>query len=97
MSKILYSTLIAISLTGSALAQNGTQENRPWRGWGPHMGMMGNGMGMCPMMAPETQVEVKNIKNGVVITLTAEKADQAVRLQKMAEGMRLMREAMETK
>lgn len=85
-----------LAFASSALAQQGNRDGAP-RGWGPHMGMMGGGMGMCPMMAPDSKVEVKNLKNGVTITLTSDKPEDAVRLQKMAEGMRLMREAMEAK
>ena len=64
-------------------------------------GMMGGGMmgggGMSPMMmmaGPGTKIAVKNIDKGVTITLTSADAAAAVRLQKMAEAMRLMHEAM---
>ena len=63
-------------------------------------GMMGGGMmggGMSPMMmmaGPGTKITVKNIDKGVTITLTSADAAAAVRLQKMAEAMRLMHEAM---
>ena len=61
-------------------------------------GMMGGGMmgGMGPMMmgGAGTKIAVKNIDKGVTITLTAPDAAMATRLQKMAEGMRLMHEAM---
>jgi hypothetical protein len=71
------------------------------------MGMMGGGM--CPMMGgggmmgmggtgmmggPKTKVDVKKTEKGVTITLTASDAVGAARLQKMAEAMRLMHEAM---
>ena len=61
-------------------------------------GMAGNGMmggGMCPMMmgGANTKVAVKKIDKGVTITLTSSDSATAVRLQKMAEGMRLMHEA----
>jgi hypothetical protein len=71
-----------------------------------NMGMMGGGM--CPMMGgggmmgmgglgtmggPKTKVDVKKTDKGVTITLTAPDAAGAVRLQKMAEAMRLMHEA----
>jgi hypothetical protein len=65
---------------------------------GGMMGMMGGGM--CPMGAmgmmggPKTKVDVKKTEKGVSITLTAPDAAGAVRLQKMAEAMRLMHEAM---
>ncbi len=61
-------------------------------------GMMGGGMmgGMGPMMmgGAGTKVSVKNVDKGVTITLTSPDAAMATRLQKMAEGMRLMHEAM---
>jgi hypothetical protein len=61
-------------------------------------GMMGGGMmggGMGPMlMGPGTKVAVKNLDKGVTITLTATDAATVSRLQKMAEAMRLMHEAM---
>jgi hypothetical protein len=61
-------------------------------------GMMGGGMmgGMGPMMmgGAGTKVLVKNVDKGVTITLTSPDAPMATRLQKMAEGMRLMHEAM---
>ena len=59
-------------------------------------GMMGHMMGgMGAMMgAPGTKVDVKKTDKGVTITLTAPDAAGAARLQKMAEAMRLMHEAM---
>jgi len=67
-------------------------------------GMMGGGMmgggpmagGMCPMVmgAANTKVDVKKIEKGVTITLTSSDAPTVARLQKMAEAMRLMHEAM---
>ena len=71
-------------------------------------GMMGGGMGMmggmCPMMGgpmmggmmggASTKVDVKKIDKGVTITMTSSDAATAARLQKMAEAMRLMHEAM---
>jgi len=59
-------------------------------------GMMGHMMGgMGAMMgAPGTKVDVKKTDKGVTITLTAPDAAGATRLQKMAEAMRLMHEAM---
>jgi hypothetical protein len=60
-------------------------------------GPMGEGMGMggmCPLMVgPGTKVEVKKLPKGVTITLTNDNADTVLRLQKMAEAMRLMHEA----
>jgi hypothetical protein len=71
---------------------------------GGHMmgGGMGMGMGagmigpMGPMMmgGPGTKIAVKNVDKGVTITLTATDPAAAARLQKMAEAMRLMHEAM---
>jgi hypothetical protein len=58
-------------------------------------GMMMGGMGMCPMMGgADTKVEVKNVDKGVTITLTSTDAATVKRLQKMADAMRLMHEAM---
>jgi hypothetical protein len=58
------------------------------------MAPMGGGMAaMMNMGGAGTQVVVKNIDKGVTITLTATDAAKVVRLQKMAEGMRLMHEA----
>ncbi|HEY8924443.1 MAG TPA: hypothetical protein VIU64_08685 [Polyangia bacterium] len=59
-------------------------------------GMMGHMMGgMGAMMGgPGTKVDVKKTDKGVTITLTAPDAAGATRLQKMAEAMRLMHEAM---
>jgi hypothetical protein len=55
-------------------------------------GMLG-GMGHL-MMGPGTKIAVKNVDKGVTITLTSPDPATATRLQKMAEGMRLMHEAM---
>ena len=61
-------------------------------------GMMGGGVmgGVGPMMmgGAGTKISVKNVDKGVTITLTSPDAAMATRLQKMAEGMRLMHEAM---
>jgi hypothetical protein len=60
---------------------------------GGMMGMMGGGM--CPMMGgSKTKVDVQKIDKGVTITMTSSDAATAARLQKMAEAMRLMHEAM---
>jgi len=59
-------------------------------------GMMGGGMmgGMGAMMGGgSTKVDVKKIDKGVTITMTSSDAATVVRLQKMAEAMRLMHEA----
>jgi hypothetical protein len=57
-----------------------------------HMGMMG---GMCHMGmgSADTKVDVKNVDKGVTITFTSTDQAKVVRLQKMAEAMRLMHEA----
>lgn len=58
-------------------------------------GMMGGGMGPMMMMGgPGTKIAVKNVDKGVAVTFTSTDAATVVRLQKMAEGMRLMHEAM---
>jgi predicted lipid-binding transport protein (Tim44 family) len=57
-------------------------------------GMMGGGMGPMMMGGPGTKVAVKNIDKGVTITLTSSDPAAVARLQKMAEAMRLMHEAM---
>jgi hypothetical protein len=62
----------------------------PMMGGGGMMGMGGVGM----MGGPKTKVDVKKTDKGVTITLTAPDAAGAARLQKMAEAMRLMHEAM---
>jgi hypothetical protein len=46
------------------------------------------------MGGAKTKVDVKKIDKGVTITLTSPDAAIAARLQKMAEAMRLMHEAM---
>ena len=51
-------------------------------------------MGPMMMGGAGTKVSVKNVDKGVTITLTSADAAMATRLQKMAEGMRLMHEAM---
>lgn len=68
---------------------------------GEHFGQpgMGNGMmggGMCGMMmgVANTKVDLKKVDKGVTITMTSSDAPTVARLQKMAEAMRLMHEAM---
>src|SRR5262245_10404206 len=60
------------------------------------MSQMMGGLGSLGMMmgGPKTKVDVKKTEKGVTITLTAPDAATAARLQKMAEGMRLMHDAM---
>jgi predicted lipid-binding transport protein (Tim44 family) len=62
-------------------------------------GMMGGGMlgaGMCPitMAGLGTKMDVKKIDKGVSITFTSTDPLTVARLQKMAEAMRLMHQAM---
>jgi hypothetical protein len=63
-------------------------------------GMMGGGMMGGGMMGPgmmggaKTKVDVKKIDKGVTITMTSSDAATVTRIQKMAEAMRLMHEAM---
>ena len=80
---------------GDAMPMGGGMKGGGMRGGG----MMGGGMmggGMCSMMmgGPDTKIEVKKIEKGVTITLTSSDAATTTRLQKMAEAMRLMHEAM---
>jgi hypothetical protein len=68
-------------------------------GYGMGPGMMGGGMmggGMCSMMMgdPSLKLDVKKIDKGVTITWTSSDTATVGRLQKMAEAMRLMHEAM---
>jgi len=62
-------------------------------GAGAGMGAMMGG-GMNPLMAPGTKIAVKNVDKGVTMTFTSDEAATVARLRKMAEGMRLMHEAM---
>lgn len=57
-------------------------------------GMMGSG-GMCPFGAPEAKVDVKETKDGAVITLTGKNKEEISRIKKMAQIMKLQHE-MET-
>jgi hypothetical protein len=59
-------------------------------------GMMGGGMGPMGMMmgGAGTKIAVKNVDKGVTITLTSADTATVARMQKMAEAMRLMHEAM---
>ena len=58
-----------------------------------HMGMMGGGMCHMGMGSADTKIEVKNVDKGVTVTFTSTDQAKVVRLQKMAEAMRLMHEA----
>ena len=71
----------------------------PWQGGMMGAGMMGGGMlgaGMCPIMMAGlgTKMDIKRIDKGVSITFTSTDPLIVARLQKMAEAMRLMHEAM---
>ena len=60
---------------------------------GGDKGMMGGGM-MCPgMMGAGAKLAVSKLPNGVTMTFTSDDPKVAARVQKMAEGMRLMHEA----
>jgi hypothetical protein len=61
---------------------------------GGDMGMMGGGM-MCRGMAAGAKLAVTKLPNGVTMTFTSDDPKVTARLQKMAEGMRLMHEANE--
>jgi hypothetical protein len=52
--------------------------------------------GILPMVmhGADSKVEVKNLDNGVTLTITSADPAMAMRLKKMAEAMRLMNEAM---
>jgi predicted lipid-binding transport protein (Tim44 family) len=71
----------------------------PWQSGMMGGGMMGGGMlgaGMCPIMMAGlgTKMDIKRIDKGVSITFTSTDPLTVARLQKMAEAMRLMHEAM---
>jgi hypothetical protein len=63
-------------------------------GMGMGLGMMGGGMGPLMMGGADTAVTVKNTDKGVTITLSSNDPAAVKRLQKTAEAMRLMHEAM---
>lgn len=46
----------------------------------------------CPMMSPDVDVKVENLKDGAVIRITSSDAKEASRIQKRAEIMRLLHE-----
>lgn len=58
-------------------------------------GMMGGGGGMmCPgMLGADAKMEVTKLPKGVTITITSDDPKVVTRVQKNAEGMRLMHEA----
>jgi hypothetical protein len=107
MKRILLTAAVLTALAGGgfALAQAPAAKpemTHPMMGGG-HM-MMGGGM--CPMMGggmgmgmgmmggANTKIDVKKVDKGVTITFTSTDAPTVARLQKMAEAMRLMHEAM---
>jgi hypothetical protein len=54
-----------------------------------------NGAGTCSrMMGPGTNVQVAKVTKGVSFTMTGTDSKAVTRIQKMAEAMRLMHEAM---
>jgi hypothetical protein len=62
----------------------------------PAAGATGAGTGTCSgMMGPGTDVKVAKVTKGVSFTMTGTDAKSVTRIQKMAEAMRLMHEAME--
>lgn len=71
-----------------------------WRGYhmgygaGMGPGMMGQpGMGMCPMsMMDDVKVSVTETKEGATITYTAKDKKDILRIQKMAQIMKLSQE-----
>jgi len=88
--------MMCAHMMGGGMAGGGMMGGGMMGGGSMGGGMMGHMMGgMGAMMgAPGTKVDVKKTDKGVTITLTAPDAGGAARLQKMAEAMRLMHEAM---
>jgi hypothetical protein len=78
---------------------SGAMGNGMMGGGGAGNGMMGGGMmggGMMGMMLGiGAKLDVKKIPKGVTVTITSDDAKVVARVQKMAEAMRLMHEAME--
>jgi hypothetical protein len=109
MKRIVLTSVVLTALAGGgwvAAQTPPTPKSAPTMGGGNGMmgggmmggGMMGGGMmggGLCPMAGgANTKVDVKKIDKGVTITMTSSDPATATRLQKMAEAMRLMHEAM---
>lgn len=87
----LTTAALVVLLSGSAFAQY----NRGWMMGGPGMmhgrdGMMGGGY--CPNMMGDGKVEVKEIKNGISITITSDDKAEVARIQKHGQVMKLMHE-----
>lgn len=85
------SAALGLLLTSTAYAQYG----RGSMMGGPGMmsgrgGMMG--AGYCPHMMGEGKVEVRDIKNGISITITSEDKNEVTRIQKHGQVVRLMHE-----
>jgi hypothetical protein len=79
--------------TQTAPARPEAHHHEPGKPASPAEGMMGKGMGMCPMMiGGDTKMAVKNLPDGVTITLTSANAETVARLRKAAEHMRSMHE-----
>ena len=76
----------------AAATGDGTAAGSPTMGKGHGMMMGGDMMGMCPMMAKDAKVEVKNLAKGASITITSDDPKVVARVQKMAEEMRSMHE-----
>lgn len=105
---ILILTIASIGFGGTwAAAQTATDASKPKAAkaaprataMGNNQMMGRNGMGggmMGPMMmGMGTHLEITNVAKGVTITMTNDDPMTAARLQKMAEAMRLMHEAMD--
>jgi hypothetical protein len=86
----------APAAAGKGKAAKGSPEGMGKMGMGGGMmggGMMGGGAMMCPGMMGDAKLEVTKLPKGVTLTLTSDDPKVVARVQKMAEGMRLMHEA----
>ena len=63
-------------------------------GKGEHGEMMHGKMGQCPMMLENTEVKIKNIKKGAVVTLTS---DDPEMVKKIQEHARMLKKHKQTK
>ena len=79
---------------GSGAMGNGMMGGGMMGGAGMGNGMMGGGM-MGMMLGTGTKLDVKKVPKGVSMTITSDDSRVVARVQKMAEAMRLMHEAME--
>jgi hypothetical protein len=73
---------------------SGAMGNGMMGGGGIGNGMMGGGM-MGMMLGTGAKLDVKKVPKGVSMTITSDDPKVVARVQKMAEAMRLMHEAME--